>query len=133
MRWSGPVVLTPTQREREPWTTWLYPVGQLDADGIHILVNNNPRGSVYDRTHYLVVPWDARPGYRPRPERVAPADTTRDFIVHLDYMVRDRDGTAYATGRYQPAPGTRVQLACYRRDPATGRWSERTVDTTPAT
>lgn len=131
LRWSEPVVVAPAQRAQEPWTTWLYPVVQPDADGIHVLVNNNPRGSVYDRAWYLVVPWEARPGYQPRPERVAPADTARDFIIHMDYMHRQPDGTIYVTGRYQPAPGTPVQLALYRRDAATGQWSERKIDETP--
>lgn len=133
MRWSEPVVVAPAQRTQELWTTWLYPSVHPDSDGIHLLVNNNPRGSVYDRAWYLTVPWEARPGCAPRPERVAPADTGRDFIVHLSYLHRGADGTVYASGRYQPAPGAPVQLCLYRRDSKSAAWSERTIDTTPGT
>jgi hypothetical protein len=133
MKWSAPIVLAPAQRGTEPYTTWLYPVVQPDSDGIHVVVNNNPRGSVYDRAWYLDVPWNPPDGYVPKPERVSPGDTGKDFIIHMDYMVRHPDGTIYVTGRYQPSPGAPVQLVLNRRDARTHEWREIEIDHTPGT
>jgi hypothetical protein len=133
MTWSTPIVLAAAQRSKEPWTTWLYPVVQPDKDGIHLIVNNNPRGSVYDRAWYMVVPWNPPAHFTPAVERVSPADTSQDFIVHMDYMVRRPDGAIYVTGRYQSGPGAPVQLVLNRRDPRTQQWKEIKIDQTPGT
>lgn len=67
--WEGPRTIAHAQRQEEPWTTWLYPVIQPDATGVHIALSNNAdASSYYDRILYMYLPYDS-PDI-PQPEEV---------------------------------------------------------------
>ena len=114
--WTGPFVLAPAQRRDEPFTTWLYPIVQPDATGIHLLVSNQPDPTArYDRILYLHLPYP--PTQSPQPEVIAQGE-----MAFGEAMLRTPDGHIYVTGQYQPA-GQPNQLYIFRRDPQTHSWS----------
>ena len=123
--WSGPHIIAPAQRQREPWTTWLYPIVQPDAEGIHLAVSNNADlSSYYDRTLYMHILYD-----RPddvQVEQVARVEPWTENISFGEAMWRTPDGAVYITGQFK-AQGEANQLYIYRRDPQTQAWSGQPI------
>jgi hypothetical protein len=123
--WSGPHVIAPAQRQQEPWTTWLYPIVQPDAAGIHLAVSNNADlSSYYDRILYMYIPYD-----RPddvQVEQVARVDPWTSNVSFGEAMWRDPDGAVYITGQFKPQDAT-SQLHLYQRDPQTQIWSDQSI------
>ena len=115
--WTGPFVLAPAQRQTEPFTTWLYPVVQPDASGVHLLVSNQPDPTArYDRILYMHVPY--APAEPPQPEVLA-----QGVMAFGEAMLRTPDGHIYVTGQYQPDEEATNQLYIFRRDSQTQAWS----------
>ena len=124
-QWSGPQVLAEAQRQEEPWTTWLYPIIQPDADGFHLVVSNNADlSSYYDRMLYMYVPFDDMAN--PRVEQIARVDPWTENLAFAEAMWRSPDGAVYVTGQYKPEDETN-QLFVYRRDPRTEEWTDHLV------
>ena len=118
--WSGPFVLAPQQRSKEPWTTWLYPLIVPDGDGFHLVVSNNAyRGSFYNRINYLFVRYDDPAS--------AVAEVVEDVTpwkrnLAFAQAIRQSDhGALFVTATHRPEGG-RNQLIVYRRDPDIRRW-----------
>ena len=125
--WSGPHLIAPAQRQTEPWTTWVYPVVQPDAHGVHLAVSNNADlSSYYDRILYMYIPYDDMSA--PRPELVARVEPWTGNLAFGEAMWRTPDGSIYITGQHQPEGGTN-QLHVYRRDPRTQQWSGQPIST----
>ena len=116
-RWDGPFVLAPAQRQDVPFTTWLYPIVQPDATGVHLLVSNQPDPTArYDRILYMHVPY--APAAPPVPEVIA-----HGVMAFGEAMLRTPDGRIYVTAQYQPTAETTNQLYIFQRDPQTQAWS----------
>ena len=114
--WSGPFVLAPAQRRDEPFTTWLYPIVQPDATGIHLLVSNQPDPTArYDRILYMHLPY--APTAQPQPEVLA-----HGAMAFGEAMLQTPDGHIYVTGQYQPSATATNQLYIFQRDPQTQTW-----------
>ncbi len=125
MQWSGPQVIAQAQRQQEPWTTWLYPIIQPDADGFHLVVSNNADlSSYYDRMLYMYIPYDDMAD--PQVEQIARVDPWTENIAFAEAMWRTPDGAVYVTGQFQPEGGSN-QLFVYRRDPRTEEWTDQPV------
>jgi hypothetical protein len=121
MEWDGPHVLTPAQREQEPWTTWLYPVILPDANGFHMTVSNQPDPTAaYDTILYMYMRYDQLDVATP--EVVAQVDPWSGNMAFGEAMWRAADGSIYVTGQYKPEGGGNW-LHLYRRDPQTQSWS----------
>lgn len=115
--WSGPFVLAPAQRQDEPFTTWLYPIVQPDATGIHLLVSNQPDPTArYDRILYMHLPY--APTAPPRPQVIA-----QGALAFGEAMLQTPDGRIFVTGQYQPDSAATNQLYIFQRDPQTQAWS----------
>ena len=115
--WTGPFVLAPAQRQDEPFTTWLYPIVQPDATGIHLLVSNQPDPTArYDRILYMHLPY--APDEPPQPEVIA-----HGAMAFGEAMLRTPDGHIYVTGQFQPDAAAANQLYIFQRDPQTQAWS----------
>jgi len=123
-KWSGPVLLAESQRDVEPWTTWLYPIIQPDAQGVHLCVSNNPdKWARYDRVLYMKAPWEAlgRAEYDIQPEIVAPAERDKSWIVWGEAMHRAEVSSVYVSVRYQPDAQHGRSATAGRRTGATPR------------
>ena len=116
LTWTGPFVLAPAQRQDEPFTTWLYPIVQPDATGIHLLVSNQPDPTArYDRILYMHLPY--APAQPPQPEVIAQGE-----LAFGEAMLRTPDGHILVTAQYQPAEEAN-QLYIFQRGPQTQAWS----------
>jgi len=123
-KWSPQVMLAPQQRDRIPYTTWLYPCIWPDKDGFHLLVaNHSGYKNLYDRVHYMFLPYDLRVGQL-EPELVQSIDTFEDRMAFSMALWRDAsDGSMMATALYSPT--SRSQLfQVFRREARTGKWSK---------
>ena len=115
--WDGPFVLAPAQRRDEPFTTWLYPIVQPDATGIHLLVSNQPDPTArYDRILYMHLPY--APAAPPQPEVIA-----QGAMAFGEAMLQTPDGRIYVTAQYQPDEEATNQLYIFQRDPQAQAWS----------
>ncbi len=123
--WSGPHVIAPAQRQQEPWTTWLYPIVQPDANGVHLAVSNNADlSSYYDRILYMYIPYDHPNDVQV--EQIARVDPWTNNIAFGEAMWHGTDGAVYITGQFKPQDQTN-QLHLYRRDPQTQTWSGQPI------
>ncbi len=115
--WAGPFVLAPAQRRDEPFTTWLYPIVQPDATGVHLLVSNQPDPTArYDRILYMHVPY--APAKPPQSQVIA-----QGAMAFGEAMLLTPDGHIYVTGQYQPDEAATNQLYIFQRAPQTQTWS----------
>ena len=115
--WDGPFVLAPAQRRDEPFTTWLYPIVQPDATGIHLLVSNQPDPTArYDRILYMHLPY--APAAPAQPEVIA-----QGAMAFGEAMLQTPDGRIYVTAQYQPDEEATNQLYIFQRDPQARAWS----------
>ena len=123
--WKGPHLLAPAQRQREPWTTWLYPIIVPDERGFHLTVSNQPDPAAsYDSILYMYLPYE--PGDEPAPEVIAQANPWTGHMAFGEAMWRAQDGSLYVTAQYKPEGGEN-QLHLYRRDPLTQSWSGQAI------
>jgi hypothetical protein len=123
-RWSPQVMLAPQQREKIPYTTWLYPCIWPDQAGFHLLVaNHSGYKNLYDRVHYMFLPYDLKVGDL-KPELVQSIDTFEDRMAFSMALWKDAsDGSMLATVLYSPT--NRSQLfQVFRRDASTAKWSK---------
>ena len=118
--WSGPFLLAPQQRSREPWTTWLYPLIVPDGDGFHLVVSNNAyRSSYYNRINYLYIPYkDPASAVAEVVDEVYP---WKQNMAYAQAMWRADDGALFVTATRR-LEGGRNRLLVYRRDPGARRW-----------
>lgn len=118
--WSGPFVMAPQQRSKEPWTTWLYPLIVPDKDGFHIVVSNNAyRSSYYNRINYLKVRYDDPASAIP--EVVADVNPWKQNLAFAQSIWRSENGALLVTATHRPEAGGN-RLIVYRRDPDLRRW-----------
>ena len=123
-KWSPQVMLAPQQRDKIPYTTWLYPCIWPDQDGFHLLVaNHSGYKNLYDRVHYMFLPYDLKVGDL-KTELVQCIDTFEDRMAFSMALWKDAsDGAMMATVLYSPT--NRAQLfQVFRRDARTGKWSK---------
>lgn len=123
-KWSPQVMLAPQQRDKVPFTTWLYPCIWPDQDGFHLLVaNHSGYKNLYDRVHYMFLPYDLEVGGL-KPELVQSIDTFEDRMAFSMALWKDAsDDSIMATVLYSPS--NRSQLfQVFRRNVSTGKWSK---------
>jgi hypothetical protein len=123
-KWSPQVMLAPQQRDKVPYTTWLYPCIWPDQDGFHLLVaNHSGYKNLYDRVHYMFLPYDLKAGDL-KTELVQSIDTFEDRMAFSMALCKDaNDGSMMATVLYSPT--NRSQLfQVFRRDARTAKWSK---------
>jgi hypothetical protein len=123
-RWSPQVMLAPQQRDKVPYTTWLYPCIWPDQDGFHLLVaNHSGYKNLYDRVHYMFLPYDLKVREL-KPELVQSIDTFEDRMAFSMALWKDAsDGSMMATALYSPT--NRAQLfQVFRREARNAKWSK---------
>jgi hypothetical protein len=123
-KWSPQIMLAPQQRDKIPYTTWLYPCIWPEQDGFHLMVaNHSGYKNLYDRVHYMLLPDDLKVGEL-KTELVQSIDTFEDRMAFSMALRKDAsDGSMMATVLYSPT--NRSQLfQVFRRDAGTGNWSK---------
>jgi hypothetical protein len=122
--WSSERMLAPEQRKTIPYTTWMYPCIWPDVGGFHLLVvNASGYKNLYDRVHYLFLPYDLQAGAI-RPELVQSIDTIEDRLAFSMALWKDAsDGAMVAAVLYSPTTRSQI-IQVWRRDTRTGQWSK---------
>ncbi len=121
MEWNGPHLLAISQRLEEPWTTWLYPIILLDANGCHLAVSNQPDPTAsYDTILYLYLPYDGLD--TPTPEVVAQVDPWSGNMAFAEAM-----GSSTSPGSTSPKEEKTVCRSI--GDPQTKAWHAQRIST----
>ncbi len=123
--WSGPFMLAPSQRNQQPFTTWLYPIIRPNAGGISMAVSNGrDTSNLKHEIFYLDAPYEMTAPIVP--ELVDVVIPWTDRICQAASMHVTAEGTTLIAGQYHEGISGN-SLSVWRKPSGASDWTRRRI------